>query len=111
MRKLFIIIVIALNSFLLFSQNAGTEMYQLSQIRNNVKSKQVSSYDRSGGNGDCLSGIQDGAKVTIFDVKGAGIINRIWITIAPGAEQLNRNNIIIPSTTTCNKNTARVYSA
>ena len=95
MRKVLIIIVIALNSFLLFSQNVGTEMYQLSQIRNNVKSKQVSSYDRSGGNGDCLSGIQDGAKVTIFDVKGAGIINRIWITIAPGAEQLNRNNIVM----------------
>ena len=95
MRKVFIIIVIALNSFLLFSQNVGTEMYQLSQIRNNVKSKQVSSYDKSGGNGDCLSGIQDGAKVTIFDVKGAGIINRIWITIAPGAEQLNRNNIVM----------------
>jgi hypothetical protein len=95
MRKVFIIIVIALNSFLLFSQNVGTEMYQLSQIRNNVKSKQVSSYDKSGGNGDCLSGIQDGAKVTIFDVNGAGIINRIWITIAPGAEQLNRNNIVM----------------
>jgi hypothetical protein len=95
MRKVFIIIGIALNSFLLFSQNVGTEMYQLSQIRHNVKSKQVSSYDRSGGNGDCLSGIQDGAKVTIFDVKGAGIINRIWITIAPGAAQLNRNNIVM----------------
>ena len=95
MRKVFIIIVIALNSFLLFSQNVGTEMYQLSQIRNNVKSKQVSSYDKSGGNGDCLSGIKDGAKVTIFDVNGAGIINRIWITIAPGAEQLNRNNIVM----------------
>ena len=62
----------ALNSFLLFSQNVGTEMYQLSQIRNNVKSKQVSSYDKTGGNGDCLSGIKDGEKVTIFDVKGAG---------------------------------------
>jgi len=95
MRKVIIIIGIALNSFLLFSQNVGTEMYQLSQIRQNVKSKQVSSYDRSGGNGDCLSGIQDGAKVTIFDVKGAGIINRIWITIAPGAAQLNRNNIVM----------------
>jgi hypothetical protein len=95
MRKVFIIIGIALNSLSLFSQNVGTEMYQLSQIRNNVKSKQVSSYDRSGGNGDCLSDIQDGAKVTIFDVKGAGIISRIWITIAPGAEQLNRNNIVM----------------
>ncbi len=50
---------------------------------------------RPEGNGDCLSGIKDGEKVTIFDVKGAGVINRIWITIAPGAEQLNRNNIVM----------------
>lgn len=95
MKRVIIIIVVALNSFMLFSQLQGNEMYQLSQIRNNVKSKQVSSYDKTGGNGDCLSGIKDGAKVTIFDVKGAGVINRIWITISPGADQLNRNNIIL----------------
>jgi hypothetical protein len=93
--RILIIIVLGLNSLFLFSQSMGNEMYQLSQIRQNVKSKQVSSYDRTGGNGDCLSGIKDGAKFTIFDVKGAGVINRIWITIAPGAEQLNRNNILM----------------
>jgi hypothetical protein len=95
MKRILFVTLIALNSFLLFSQSMGNEMYQLSQLRNNVKSRQVSSYDRTGGNGDCLSGINDGAKVTIFDVKGAGVINRIWITIAPGAEQLNRNNIVM----------------
>ena len=89
------ILALNLNSFLLFSQSMGNEMYQLSQIRHNVKSRQVSSYDRTGGNEDCLSGIRDGDKVTIFDVKGAGVINRIWITIAPGADQLNRNNIVL----------------
>ena len=31
----------------------------------------------------------------IFDVKGAGMINHIWITIAPPPEQLSRNDIII----------------
>ena len=95
MKRILIVIAIALNSFFLFSQSMGIEMYQLSLIRQNVKSKQISSYDRTGGNGDCLSGLQDGAKFTIFDVKGAGVINRIWITIAPGAEQLNRNNIVM----------------
>lgn len=89
------ITIIAFNSVWLLSQNPGNEMYQLSRIRSNVKSKQVSSYDKTGGNGDCLSGIKDGSKITIFDVKGAGVINRIWITIAPGADQLNRNNIIL----------------
>jgi hypothetical protein len=95
MKRIVIAAVIALNSVLIFSQGPGNEMYQLSQLRNNVKSKQVSSFDRTGGNGDCLSGINDGAKVTIMDVKGAGVINRIWITIAPGADQLNRNNIVM----------------
>jgi hypothetical protein len=95
MKRIIIAGFIVLNSCLLFSQNLGNEMYQLSQLKNNVRSRQVSSYDRTGGNGDCLSGIKDGEKVTIFDVKGAGVINRIWITIAPGAQQLNRNNIMM----------------
>jgi hypothetical protein len=95
MKKILLIIVTALNSILLMAQSPNTEMYQLSQIRNNIRSRQVSSFDRTGGNGDCLSGIKDGAKFTIFDVKGAGIINRIWITIAPGADKLNRNNVVI----------------
>jgi hypothetical protein len=29
-----------------------------------------------------------------MDVKGAGVINHIWITIAPGADKLSRNDII-----------------
>jgi hypothetical protein len=95
MKRILIVAVIALNSVLVFSQGMGNEMYQLSQLRNNIKSKQVSSFDRTGGNGDCLSGINDGATVTIMDVKGAGIINRIWITIAPGADKLDRNNIVM----------------
>jgi hypothetical protein len=95
MRKILVLLSLVLYSSVILSQNAGSEMSQLSQLRNNVKSRMISSYDRTGGNGDCLSGIKDGEKVTIFNVKGAGIINRIWITIAPGAEQLNRNNIMI----------------
>ena len=95
MKRTVLIILICLQSLILFSQGLGNEMYQLSQLKNNVKSRQVSSHDRTGGNGDCLSGIKDGDKVTIFDVKGAGVINRIWITIAPGADKLNRNNIMM----------------
>lgn len=95
MRKILVLLGLALYSSAILAQNAGSELSQLSQLRNNVKSKMISSFDRTGGNGDCLSGIKDGEKVTIFNVKGAGIISRIWITIAPGAEQLNRNNIVI----------------
>lgn len=95
MKKSLIILLIAIQSGFAFSQDLGNDMYSLSQIKEGLKSKRVSSYDKTGGNGDCLNGIKDGAKATIMDVKGAGIINHIWITIAPGANVLNRNNIII----------------
>jgi hypothetical protein len=95
MKRILIYLVIVLHTGLLFSQDLGNEMFQLSQIKKDVKSKQKSSFDKTGGNDDCLGGIKDGAKVTIMDVKGAGVINHIWITIAPVAEKLNRNDIII----------------
>lgn len=80
---------------LLVSQIPGDELFQLSRIQKDVKSKQVSSFDKTGGNGDCLVKIKDGATATLMDVKGAGVIKRIWITIAPMANELSRNDIII----------------
>lgn len=79
----------------LIAQPTGSEMSALSQIRKNVKTKRISSFDQTGGNGDCLSGIANGEKRTIMDVKGAGIINHIWITIAPEAAKASRNDIIL----------------
>jgi hypothetical protein len=67
----------------------------LARIRPGVKSRRVSSYDRAGGNGDNVSGVADGAKVDIMNIKGAGVITHIWITLAPGAEKLNRNDVIL----------------
>jgi hypothetical protein len=67
----------------------------LAKIQKGVRSKRVGSYDRTGGNNDRLEHIKDGEKRVIMDVKGAGIINHIWITIAPPPERLNRNDIII----------------
>lgn len=95
MKKTTILLSFILSSALVFSQGTGNEMFQLSQIKQNVKTRQISSADKTGGNGDCLSAIKDGEKAVLVDVKGAGIINRIWITIAPEAEKLSRNDIII----------------
>lgn len=67
----------------------------LAQIKNGVKSKRISSYDRSGGNNDRLENIPDGETRTLFEVEGAGIINHIWITIAPPPPGLSRNDIIL----------------
>jgi hypothetical protein len=43
--------------------------------------KRVSSYDKSGGNGDAIH-IAPGATATILDDSGPGIITHIWFTIA-----------------------------
>ncbi|MFC6997213.1 glycoside hydrolase family 172 protein [Rufibacter roseus] len=92
LQKLFTAILLIVLSI---SQLQAQELMGLTQMRDNVKSKRVSSYDRSGGNNDRFENIPDGEKRTVFDVKGAGIINHIWITIAPGPDHLNRNDIII----------------
>ena len=53
-----------------------------------------SSYDRSGGNGD-LRPIQPGETLTLRDHKGAGIVRRGWITIAPrNNREIQRQTII-----------------
>jgi hypothetical protein len=77
------------------SQESSNEMMELTRIKTGVKSRQVSSYDRTGGNADFIGNIKDGSKFDLLNVKGAGVINRIWITIAPEAHQLSRNDIIL----------------
>ncbi|MBP7053407.1 MAG: DUF2961 domain-containing protein [Phycisphaerae bacterium] len=67
----------------------------LARIRSGVKTQRVSSYDRSGGNNDRFEHIKDGETRELFNVQGAGIINHIWITIAPTPETLSRNDIIL----------------
>ena len=55
----------------------------LPAFRSNCIVEQVSSYDRTGGNDDGFNGTysylrKENGKLVIADLKGAGIINRIW---------------------------------
>jgi hypothetical protein len=95
--KLFLSLFLCSISLLFFSkaQSLSQELYGLAEIQSGMKSKRISSYDRSGGNNDRLEHIKPGEKRVIFDVKGAGMINHIWITIAPPPEELSRNDIIL----------------
>jgi hypothetical protein len=77
------------------AQGADNALLDLARIQENVQSKRVSSYNRTGANADRFENIEDGETRTIFDVDGAGIINHIWITIAPPPNQLRRNDIIL----------------
>lgn len=70
-------------------------MMQLTKIKTGLKTRQVGSFDKSGGNADFIAGIEDGADFELLNVEGAGVINRIWITIAPEGDQLSRHDIIL----------------
>jgi hypothetical protein len=95
MKSFAVLILLSFCFSNLMAQMGGSEMSSLTQIKKNVKTKRIGSFDQTGGNGDCLSGIASGEKRVIMDVKGAGIINHIWITIAPEAAKASRNDIII----------------
>lgn len=95
MKKITILVLILITSLSLSAQNSVSgELSGLAQIKNGLRSKRISSYDRSGNNGDLLSGIKAGEKRVIAEIPGSGIINHIWITIAPRPSELNRSDII-----------------
>jgi len=77
------------------AQQPTSDLFSIAQIKKGIKSKRVSSYDTTGGNNDRFENIKPGEKRTLFRVKGAGIINHIWITIAPGPEGLKRDDLVI----------------
>ncbi len=76
------------------AQILNNDLSALSQIQQGVTSKRISSYDRTGGTDDFIRIAKD-EKKTIFEVRGAGIINHIWITMAPDPGTLSRNDVII----------------
>ncbi|HLE57647.1 MAG TPA: glycoside hydrolase family 172 protein, partial [Rhodothermia bacterium] len=79
----------------ILGQVTESPLYELARVRDGVQSKRISSFDRSGGNNDRFENIADGETRTLFEVEGAGMINHIWITIAPPPPALNRNDIIL----------------
>jgi len=78
-----------------WAQAPGAPTLELARLQKGVKSKRISSYDKSGGNNDRLEGIAPGQRRTLFDVKGAGVIDHIWITIAPPPPALSRHDLIL----------------
>jgi hypothetical protein len=77
------------------AQGVASPMLELARLQDGAKSRRVSSYDTTGGNADFLSKIAPGERRTIFDVKGAGIVTHIWVTIAPPPPALSRHDIVL----------------
>jgi len=87
--------LIIIASFLFSNVKSQTALDNITTIRHGVKSKRISSYDRTGGNNDRFEKIMPGEVRTIAEIEGAGMINHIWITISPEAPALNRSDIIL----------------
>jgi hypothetical protein len=77
------------------AQGVASPMLELARLQDGAKSRRVSSYDTTGGNADFLSKIAPGERRTIFDVKGAGIVTHIWVTIAPPPPALSRHDVVL----------------
>jgi len=82
-------------AYSLYAQEPSNEMMQLTKITSGLKTRQISSHDKTGGNADFVGKINDGEKFELLNVTGAGVINRIWITIAPEGNEVSRYDLII----------------
>lgn len=58
-----------------------------------LKTKRISSYDRTGGNRDFIR-IESGETKSIAEIEGAGIIKHIWITISCQDPMIRRNAVL-----------------
>ncbi len=93
-RVLVLLLGLALLSTIITAQQEN-DLLNLAKIKSGVKSKRVSSYDTTGGNYDRFEDIKTGETRTLCNIKGSGIINHVWITIAPVPPKLSRNDIVI----------------
>ena len=93
-RPFVILSLLALPSICLAQGVEGT-LLDLARLKDGISSARISSFDTTGGNNDRFEDIPDGERRTLFEVEGAGMINHIWITIAPPPPTVNRNDIIL----------------
>jgi hypothetical protein len=117
-RRITILFVLVFFSHLINAQKASLglkdflkEYYDLSALPSYIKnsySAEVSTYDRTGMNDDGFNGTYSfirrnaDSSLVIFDVKGSGVVNRIW-TPTPSDDSLDFyiDNDIKPSFTIC----------
>jgi hypothetical protein len=73
-------ITFCLSTLSLFAQDPSIWLANLPHAKDYVQHR-VSSYDRSGGNGDARA-IAPGETLTLLDDAGPGLISHVWVTIA-----------------------------
>ncbi|WP_135555399.1 glycoside hydrolase family 172 protein [Paenibacillus cymbidii] len=65
----------------------------IAELQQGIKTKRISSYDRSGGNADCIR-IAAGETAELAAIEGAGIIKHIWFTLSSPDKMIRRNAIL-----------------
>ncbi|MBV9850714.1 MAG: DUF2961 domain-containing protein [Armatimonadetes bacterium] len=66
---------------------------RLALLRPGVQTKRISSFDRSGGNGDNVQ-IGAGETKALAEIPGAGIVKHIWITLGCPDPMIRRNAVL-----------------
>jgi hypothetical protein len=80
MNKLLVLLTYCLLTLPVLAQDPSTWLSNLPHAKDYVQHR-VSSYDRSGGNGDART-IAAGETLTLLDEAGPGLITHVWVTIA-----------------------------
>ena len=96
MNLLKILLQLAVMSFFLCGNTQAqdlTSILQLARVKKDVRSKRVSSYDRTGNNQDFIRIKADSTR-EIFSAERAGVITHIWVTINHD-DHLSRRNLIL----------------
>ena len=65
----------------------------LARLRPGIQTKRISSFDKTGGNRDCLT-IEAGETKAIAQMDGAGIVKHIWVTMASDDAMIRRNAVL-----------------
>ncbi|WP_309121492.1 DUF2961 domain-containing protein [Paenibacillus sp.] len=63
------------------------------QLQDKVKTKRISSYDRTGGNADFIR-LAPGETVELAAIEGAGIVKHIWMTLNTPDPFIRRNAVL-----------------
>ena len=80
MKRIFALFTFCLLSLTVFAQDPSSWLASLPAAKDYVQHR-VSSYDRTGGNGDARQ-IAAGETLTLLDEAGPGVISHVWVTIA-----------------------------
>jgi len=75
------------------ADSLGSPLAGLAMARDGI-AKHEGSWDRSGGNAD-MRRVDPGQTITLLDYRGAGIVRRFWVTIAPRAEKTIHRQAIL----------------